>query len=220
LVNSPTFGLLGIEAGVVRGWNNWSSKNGDPSFVGALRWRSADMNTWIDLEGIYGNGNEDFGPAPGRGGSPYFALSSSDEYLGRLATYLVVTQTFSTRLSVAFEGTYGQQMPGDVHFLPIAITEKAKWYGANVSARYSLSPTVHLAARGEWFNDEKGAHALWNGARGNVYAATANVEWQMSPAVRIRGEIRHDHHTGAGKLFDKNTANHQTVGLANIFFLF
>jgi hypothetical protein len=220
VVNSPTFGLLGIEVGIVKGWNNWTNENGDPSFIGALRWRSADMNTWIDLEGIYGNGDEDFGPAPGRGGSPYFALSSTGRYLGRLSTYLVVTQTISKRLSVAFEGTYGQQMPGDVKFVPFAITEKAKWYGANVSARYGLASTVFLNARGEWFNDEKGAHALWNTARGDVFAATANVEWQVSPAVRMRGEVRYDDHTGAGRLFDNNTKNQQAVGLANIFFLF
>ncbi|WP_165886668.1 outer membrane beta-barrel protein [Sphingomonas sp. PP-F2F-A104-K0414] len=220
VVNSPTFGLLGVEAGIVKGWNNWTNEKGDPSFIGALRWRSVDMNTWIDLEGIYGNGDEDFGPGPGRGGSPYFASSSTGKYLGRLSTYLVVTQTLSTKLSVAFEGTYGQQMPGDVKFVPFAITEKAKWYGANVSARYALAPTVFLNARGEWFNDEKGAHALWNTARGDVFGATANVEWQLSPDVRVRGEVRYDDHTGAGRLFDNNTKNQQAVGLANIFFLF
>jgi hypothetical protein len=220
VVNSPTFGLFGVEAGVVKGWNNWTNKNGDPSFIGALRWRSADMKTWVDLEAIYGNGNDDFGPAPGRGGSPYFALSSTGKYLGRLSSYLVITQQISKRLSVALEGTYGQQMPGDVKFVPFAITEKAKWYGANLGARYALSKTVFLNARGEWFDDVKGAQALWNGARGDVYAETANIEWQMTPAIRLRGEVRHDDHTGAGDLFANNTANHQTVGLADIFFLF
>jgi hypothetical protein len=111
-------------------------------------------------------------------------------------------------------------MPGDIKFVPFAITEKAKWYGANLGARYALSQTVFLNARAEWFDDVKGAHALWNGARGNVYAETANIEWQMTPAIRLRGEVRHDDHTGAGELFANNTANQQTVGIADIFLLF
>ena len=70
-------GLLSIDYGVTLGWNNFDNKNDDFSYMLGARWRSPDMRTWIDLETIFGNGENDFGDGPGRGGSPYFALSSN-----------------------------------------------------------------------------------------------------------------------------------------------
>jgi hypothetical protein len=220
VVNSPTAGLFGIGYGAVRGWNNGDDRNGDIDVLGALRWRSPDMRTWVDVEAIYGNGADDFGTAPGRGGSPYFALSSTGRYLGRLSSFLVVSHVLSPKVSLALEASYGRQEGGDIKFVPFAITEDAQWYGANVSARYQLTPKVFLNGRVEWFDDEKGAHALWNGVGGNVYSATGNVEFQIAPALRLRTELRYDRHDGLGKLFDNFTDNDQLVGMANVFVLF
>ena len=220
LPSAPGGSLFAIEYGVVLGWNNWDNRNHSVDPIGALRWRSADMKTWVDFEAIYGNGADDFGPAPGRGGSPYFALSSTGKYLGRLSTFLTVSHVFTPKFQMTMEASYGQQQGGDLKFVPFAITELARWYGVNVSARYGLTDKLFLNGRAEWFRDEKGAHALWNGVRGDVYAATANLEWQLSPAVRLRTEGRYDRHVGPGELFDNFTKDHQLTGLLDLFFLF
>lgn len=219
-IASGPAGQFSVDYGLVLGWNDWDNRNSDLDFIGGLRWRSADMRTWIDLEAIYGNGANDFGPAPGRGGSPYFVLSSTGKYLGRLSSFLTLSHVFSPKLQVALEASYGQQEAGDIAFVPWAVTEKARWYGANISGRYSLSSKATLNARAEWFTDEKGAHALWAGNGGDAYAGTANVEYQLTPAVRLRAEARYDVHDGAGKLFDNFTKDQQLTGLLNIFFLF
>jgi len=67
--------LWGAEVGIVRGWNNWDDENNDPDVIFNLRWRSADMATWIDWENIYGNGADDSDPVT-ETGSPYPAVSA------------------------------------------------------------------------------------------------------------------------------------------------
>ncbi|AYO75670.1 hypothetical protein EBF16_01375 (plasmid) [Sphingobium yanoikuyae] len=219
-VASGPAGHFSVDYGVVLGWNDWDNRNKNLDFIGGLRWRSADMRTWVDLEAIYGNGENDFGPAPGRGGSPYFALSSTGKYLGRLSSFLTVSHSLSPKFQVAMEASYGQQEAGDIAFVPWAITRKARWYGANLGARYSLSDKVSVNGRAEWFTDEQGAHALWAGVRGDVYAATGNVEYQLTPAIRLRAEARYDIHDGPGRLFDNYSKDQQLTGLLNAFFLF
>lgn len=219
-IASGPAGHFSVDYGVVLGWNDWSNRNKDLDFIGGLRWRSADMRTWIDIEAIYGNGANDFGPGPGRGGSPYFALSSTGKYLGRLSSFLTVSHAFNPKFQMALEASYGQQEAGDVAFVPWAITRKARWYGANVAARYVLTDRVSLNSRAEWFTDETGAHALWAGVGGDVYAATGNVEYQITPAIRLRAEARYDIHDGPGRLFDNFTKDQQLTGLLNAFILF
>ncbi|BAV66978.1 hypothetical protein SAMIE_4000300 (plasmid) [Sphingobium amiense] len=122
-VASGPAGHFSVDYGVVLGWNDWDNRNKNLDFIGGLRWRSADMRTWVDLEAIYGNGENDFGPAPGRGGSPYFALSSTGKYLGRLSSFLTVSHSLSPKFQVAMEASYGQQEAGDIAFVPWAITQ-------------------------------------------------------------------------------------------------
>ena len=56
--------------------------------------------------------------------------------------------------------------------------------------------------------------------RGYVYAATGNVEYQLTPAIRLRAEARYDIHDGPGRLFDNYSKDQQLTGLLNAFFLF
>jgi hypothetical protein len=47
--------LLGGELGIVQDWNNLRDNNERKSVLGALRWRSADMQGWIDYKFIVGD---------------------------------------------------------------------------------------------------------------------------------------------------------------------
>jgi hypothetical protein len=214
----PDLGLLSLEGGVVSGWNRLGTHNGAPHYLFGARWRGPGGKTAIDLEGIYGNGADDFGDAalvdgiarPLGGGSPYLALSSSGADLDRVALYLVLSHQFSKRLQAAVEATYGHQQGGDIGFIPLGaippfvITENSAWYGLNAAIRLMLRPELHFNLRGEWLRDENGAHVLWGSVGaggGDVYAITAGLSWDVWKSLSLRPEVRYDVYDGAGHLF-------------------
>lgn len=218
-VKIPTpeqFGLLSLEAGVVCGWNNLDDC--ETHVMGGARWRSPDLRTWIDLEFIFGDGEND-APGASLGGSPYIAVSSTGSSLDRMSVFLTGTHQVNEKLQLGFEASYGEQEGGDVALAPVFITRDSEWYGLNVSGRYKLSDTLHVAGRFEWFRDENAAHVLWSstGATGgDVYALTAGLEWQATRHLRIRPEIRYDVYDGGGPgLFAGGTEDEQLVGLVN-----
>jgi hypothetical protein len=219
LPTSPGFGLLSVEYGAVRGWNNASEPNHDWDAIGLVHWRSADMKTWVDLEGIYGNGNGEFGPGPATGGSPYYTLSSTGKYLRRYDTFLVVRRTLSPTLQVAAELNYGHHDAGDLAPALIFFTRNADWRGANVSLRKQLSSKLVVDGRVEWFEDRQGAQVLWAGSPGKVTAITGNAEWQLNPFLKLRPELRYDRfdgRPGALPLFADHTSKDQLIGLLDL----
>ncbi|MCB1749567.1 MAG: outer membrane beta-barrel protein [Gammaproteobacteria bacterium] len=235
---APAFGLASAFFGITGDWNalDFGSGSGGPTFMFGARWRSPDMRTWLDLETIYGNGEDDFGdvrvkngiPRPRGGGSQYLALSSTDAYLDRFVGYVTLNHAVSERLDLVAEGVYGFQEGGDLAPLPFAITQDASFYGLNVGFRYRLLPGLYTGARVEAFVDEEAANVLWGGVGaggGAVYAATLNVSWEALPWVIVRPELKYDAYDGDGHLFapDRNgIAQHdsQLLGVMNFEFRF
>jgi hypothetical protein len=219
-------------------WNalDFGSGAGGPTFMFGVRWRSPDMRTWLDIETIYGNGEDDFGDVRvkngvGRargGGSQFLALSSTDEYLDRFVGFVTLNHALTERLDLVAEGVYGFQEGGDLAPLPFAITRDASFYGANVGFRYRLAPGLYTGARLEAFADEEAASVLWSGVGaggGTVYAATLNLSWEALPWVIVRPELKYDAYDGEGHLFapDRNgIAQHdsQLLGVMNFEFRF
>ena len=210
----PTWGHASMEFGLVGDWNSidFGSGAGGPTFLFSTRWRSPDMRTWVDVETIYGNGEDDFGDSklidgvvyPLGGGSQYLALSSSNEYLDRFVGYLIATHTPDPRLTLLFESVYGYQQGGDLSPVPFAITRDSAFYGANGGFRYRLADKVHVGARFEWFADENAANVLWGGVGatgGDVYALTGSVSWEPTPQLLVRPELKFDTYDGGGHLF-------------------
>lgn len=235
---APGGGLLSVNFGITSDWNSidFGSGAGGPSFMFGARWRSADMRTWLDIETIYGNGEDDFGDSEVRdgtlrvlgGGSQYLALSSTDEYLDRFVAYLVLSHRFDDALEFIAEGVYGYQEGGDLAPSPLAITTDAEFYGFNLGLRRRLADAWWIGARAEWFRDEEAANVLWRtvGARGgDVYALTLNVAWEPLPHLLVRPELKLDHYTGGGHLFAPardGRARHDTqlLGVLNLEFRF
>lgn len=213
-----TWGHASLGLGVTGDWNSidFGSGSGGPSFIFTGRWRSPDMQTWFDVEMIYGNGEDDFGDSkvidgiayPRGGGSQYLALSSRDAYLDRFVGYLTATHTATSRLLLLFESVYGYQEGGDLRPLPFAITRDSAFYGANVGLRFQFLDHVHLGGRFEWFTDENAASVLWSGmgaTGGDVYAVTASLGWEPIPHLLIRPELKYDVYEGDGHLFATGT---------------
>jgi len=210
----PRRGYASIGFGITSDWNSfdYGSGAGGPSYMFTARWRSPDMRTWLDVETIYGNGEDDFGDTtvidgityPLGGGSQYLALSSHNAYLDRFVGYLTATHTASDRLIVMLESIYGYQEGGDLQPTSFAIVRDSAFYGANVGFSYQWFERVAASARIEWFKDENAANVLWGGVGatgGDVFALTAGLAWQPLPHFRIRPELKFDVYDGGGHLF-------------------
>ncbi|MEX2482172.1 MAG: outer membrane beta-barrel protein [Gammaproteobacteria bacterium] len=233
----PAWGLASASFGLVSDWNSVDfGSGGGPSFMFGARWRSPDMRTWIDIETVYGDGEDDFGdtvvkggiPRIRGGGSQYLALSSSGEYLDRFAGYLTATHAAHERLNLVLEAAYGFQEGGDLAPVPFAITRDSSFYGVNVGFRYRLAERWHTGARVEWFRDENAANILWGGVGaggGDVYAVTLSLAWEPIPWVLVRPELKFDSYDGHGHLFapDRNgiaQRDSQLLGVLNFEFRF
>lgn len=215
------FGLLSIEGGITTGWNNLDNRNGSPAYLAGLRYRTPDMRTGIDFEMIYGNGADDFGEAPAKGGSQFFTLSSRGKDLDRFAGNITVMHQFTPKLEGVFEVFYGSQEGGDIKAGPQFIVEDAQWYGSFIALRYQLQPGLHLNTRAEWVKDKIGANAFFAGSPGEVYSLTANLDWQITPYLNIIPEFKYDQYDGNGlPLFANKTENNQLLGMVNIVFKF
>ncbi len=137
-----------IELGVVNGWNKLDGEQNDPHLITGLRWRSKDMCTWLNVQTTYGKGENDFGPAPATGGSPYFALSSTDEELMRFQGFVTFSHTFDDKRRIVVAGSYGSQEGGDFAPAPMFITEDSDWYGVNASYLYKVKANLKVGIRG------------------------------------------------------------------------
>ncbi|PHS72972.1 MAG: hypothetical protein COB22_03565 [Cycloclasticus sp.] len=221
LPTNKNFGLLSIEGGVTTGWNTFDNRNGSLAYLAGIRYRTSDMRTGIDLEMIYGNGADDFGEAPAKGGSQFFALSSSGKDLDRFTGNITLMHQFNPRLEAILEFFYGSQEGGDIKAAPQFIVEDAEWYGSFAALRYQLQPDLHVNTRIEWVKDKVGANVLFAGSPGEVYSFTANLDWQINPYLNIIPEIKYDQYDGNGlPLFGNKTQNNQLLGLLNIIFKF
>jgi hypothetical protein len=234
----PAWGHASLGFGITSDWNSidFGSGAGGPSFMFTGRWRSPDMRTWLDIETIYGNGEDDFGDSkvidgtafPLGGGSQYLALSSSDAYLDRFVGYFTATHAANSRLLLLFESVYGYQQGGDLSPLPFAITRDSAFYGANAGFRYRLFDRVHVGTRLEWFTDENAANVLWGGVGatgGDVYALTMSLGWEPTPHLLIRPELKYDVYDGDGHLFAAGAnglarRDTQLLGVLNLEFRF
>ncbi|MDF2181300.1 outer membrane beta-barrel protein [Neptuniibacter sp. CAU 1671] len=198
-----TYGLWGVELGLVKGWNNLQDNNSDKSLITALQWRSPDMATWVDLESIWGNEQSEHGISDQ---APFIAVSSQSKDLFRQFHSLTVSHQFGEKKTWrgVFNTVYGRQEGGDVladsHNPPgFLIVETSEWYGWNLSLIRQLQPGLQAAMRLEELKDPQGAFFLL--PAGEYRAWTANLSWYPQPWLRIRPELRYDTYRGDGKPF-------------------
>lgn len=186
-------GILGIELGVVQGWNNVRDNNNDKSLMGALRWRTPDMNTWIDYEFIVGNEqNDSFSDVQ----APPSRLVSSSGQLKQQHS-LNGWHQFDKRWSMGGEVVYGHQS-GDGKASTIDIVngpgfDGASWWGANAVVTYQIRQDLAWSLRGEHFSDPDGFILFpTTTARGDFNAVTTGFRYDISKNVSLRPELRYD----------------------------
>ncbi len=186
-------GILGVEAGLVQGWNNLQDNNDSHSLIGAIRWRTPDMRTWVDYEFMVGNEqNRDFGDvqAPvSRLVSPHGQLKQQHSLNG--------WHQFDQRWSMGAELVYGRQA-GDGQADTVDIIngpgfDGAHWWGANAVLTYQARPDLSFSVRGEHFADPDGFVLLpVTTASGRFNALTTGFRYDLNRNVSLRPELRYD----------------------------
>ncbi len=186
-------GIFGVEAGVVQGWNNLRDNNDDKSVMGALRWRTSDMNTWIDYEFIVGN--EQNGSFSDVQAPPSRIVSPSGQFKQQHS--LSGWHKFDQYWSIGSEVVYGHQS-GDGKASTIDVVngpgfDGATWWGANAVVTYQFRPDISWSLRGEHFSDPDGFILFpTTTSRGNFNAITTGFRYDVSKNVSLRPELRYD----------------------------
>ncbi|MHC6225562.1 outer membrane beta-barrel protein [Pseudomonas sp. X10] len=214
LVDSPQ-GLLGVELGVAQGWSNLRDNNDDKLLLGALRWRTANLQTWIDYEFMVGNQeNESVKDIQ----VPMSRLVSPSGQL-RQQHSLNAWHRFDERWSMGAELVYGRQdgdgKPSTIDILTGPGFDGAHWWGANAVVTYQARPNLSFSVRGEHFRDPDGFILFpTTTSRGNFNAITTGFRYDFNTFLSLRPELRydwfdareHDRPFGNGRSRDQLTA--------------
>lgn len=215
--------ILGAELGVVQGWNNLRDNNDQKSVMGALRWRTADMQTWVDYEFILGDEqNDSFSDVQ----APTSRLVSPQGQFKQQHS-LNGWHRFDSNWSMGAELVYGRQ-DGDGKATTVDIIngpgfDGAHWWGANAVLTYQQRPDLSYSVRAEHFADPDGFILLpVSTARGSFNALTTGLRYDLNKYVSLRPEVRYD-------VFDGNADDHpfgagrnntQLTGLVEALFYF
>lgn len=186
-------GILGAELGLVQGRNNLRDNNAGKSVLGALRWRTPDMQTWVDYEFMVGDEeNHDFDDVQ----APTARLVSPHGQL-RQQHSLNAWHAFDPRWSMGAELVYGHQSgDGKAETLDIVTGpgfDGASWWGVNGVVTYQHRKDLAFSVRGEHFRD-RDAFVLFptSSARGDFNALTVGLRWDATRHISIRPELRYD----------------------------
>jgi putative OmpL-like beta-barrel porin-2 len=164
-----------VELALINGWDVVQDNNSKKSFMGRLG-LTPDALTTIGLLGYLGNEKAAVG-----GVTP-----SGNRYGGEI---LVARKIGAATITV--QGDYGAEKD-----LP-AVGQTAKWWGASVWAAFDASPTLNVALRGDYVDDQDGART--SGVLGfpanagqKFGSGTLTLNLKRWDSMLLRPELRYD----------------------------
>ncbi len=222
LVNSERM-LLGAELGVAQGQGNLRDNNDGKVLLGALRWRTADMNTWLDYEFLVGDSQND---SRSDVQTPRGRLISPDGQFKQQHS-LNGWHRFDGRWSMGAELVYGHQdgdgKPATVDVVNGPGFDGAHWWGANAVVTYQYRPDLSFSVRGEHFSDPDG-YVLFpsSTARGAFNAVTTGLRYEVNKYLSLRPELRYDWFDARehDRPFARGRARDQLTGTVEALFYF
>ncbi|WP_290867328.1 outer membrane beta-barrel protein [Aquabacterium sp.] len=216
-------GLVATEMGLVNGRQNWRDNNGDKSLIGAVRWRSSDMATWVDYSFMSGNEQSDPDVTPQM---PTSRLISPRGQRRSHHSLSIVAHPMD-RVEVHAEALMGEQK-GDGQADTIDILTGpgftgGRYRGLNAQVSWRARDTLQYAVRAETFQDRKGI-ALFpvTAVPGDFNALTLGARIDLTRNVLLRPELRYDwqSHNQGVKAFGGGSASNQTTLSADLVFYF
>lgn len=159
-----------VQAGITTGSDMFFDAGETPTFVGGVKWFSADERTTVGLMTVFGSAKYD--PAAGFDNKNIFDLT--------------IHQKLGEKLYYTLEGLYGYE-------LDVPMTGTARWYGAVQYLTYELCPKLAPTTRLEFFDDVNG----WRTGFAGLYTAiTAGAYYQPTNWLTLRPELRYDYSNG------------------------
>jgi hypothetical protein len=206
--------LLGMELGVIQGQGNLRDNNDSKAILGALRWRTPDMNTWIDYEFLVGNSQSDRDDVQ----TPRGRMISEDGQFKQQHS-LNGWHRFDEKWSMGAEVVYGHQ-EGDGKRSTVDIIsgpgfDGARWWGANVVLTYQQRKDLSFSVRAEHFDDPDGFILFPSStSRGAFNALTAGLRYDFNKYLSLRPELRYDWFDGRddARPFGQGDARNQLTG--------
>lgn len=206
--------LLGMELGVIQGQGNLRDNNDSKAILGALRWRTPDMNTWIDYEFLVGDSQSDSNDVQ----TPRGRVISADGQFKQQHS-LNGWHRFDEKWSMGAEMVYGHQA-GDGKTSTVDIVsgpgfDGARWWGANVVLTYQQRKDLSFSVRAEHFDDPDGFILFPSStSRGAFNALTAGVRYDFNKYLTLRPELRYDWFDGRddARPFGQGDARNQLTG--------
>jgi hypothetical protein len=169
MANYPINDYVGLDLGVVNGWDNVADNNDGKTVHGGLSLKPHEKLTFY-FTGSYGPEQND------RGGSKRALITS------------LVTYKPTDRLTLILDHNWGNESDlvedsdGD-------LTKSADWHGIAGYAIYSLTDKLSASLRGEWFSD---MDATRTGVKQDLWEITPTLTYSIAEGLFARFEYRHD----------------------------
>jgi len=183
---------------VVQGWNEMEDINGEKSLGLSARYAPCDSLAfnfgWI--------GGREGGFRANRVGT-YGGISFAAPGFARVDTFdLIASYQASKDLKVVFNGDYSVS-DSNTDAL------QGSWRNAQLIARYAVSDSAALVARGEVFNDPDGIRTGQQNA--NLVSFAAGMDFSFLKYNLLRFEVRNDHANAALFAADDDKRHSQTL---------
>ena len=232
LMKDDKAGMLAGEFGIVQGWSNAKDNNNKAAYLGALRYRTPGMDTWIDYEVISGDAQADAS-----------RLSSNDV---PRSVNIPITRVVSPRgqnktqqfVTVSHDwdenwhaqvGVHQGRQRGDGQADTIDIItgpgfSGATWSGVEARLKYTINNQWSVAGRMEQFRDPDGFALFPNtvAVKSNYNALTFGVQWRADKHILVRPEIRRDwqSNNNGAKAFNGGNDDKQTSINVDVVFYY
>lgn len=230
LMKSDNFGLLAAEFGVVNGWSNFEDNNNKPAYIGALRYRTPGMDTWVDYEFMTGDSQSTMGRllVDARDANVPVTRVMSPRGQKKTQHFLTLAHDWDEKWHAQIGFNYGKQN-GDGAADTIDIISGpgfngATWKGVEARIKYSVTDQLAIAARVEKFQDRDGFALFPNtvGVKSDYNAVTIGAQYWVNKHLLFRPEIRHDWQSknNGAKAFNNGLDEKQTSLSADVIFYF
>jgi hypothetical protein len=168
LLGETTLGDFTLQAGMVRGWNNWDDNNNDLGFTGGIHWKSESERTKMSF-------------------CVYAGREQPDESSNVRMNYsLVFEEQISENWQYVIQHDYGSEPGAGVH------GSVANWYGIDQYLFYKISDCWKAGMRFEWFCDLNGARVPGDTQTADYFEWSTGLNWTPNERVMVRPEIRWD----------------------------
>jgi hypothetical protein len=156
------YGFLAGELGIVKGRQNLNDNNNSNSTIGALRWRSTDMNTWVDYSFMTGDEQND--PIVNNVQMPIARIISANGQKREhhsLSVGIKPADAWQANVEFVYGKQSGDGQPGTIDILtfnPAAgnFFTGGEYSGVVAQAVYTANEKLSYGARFENFRDPQG----------------------------------------------------------------